>query len=593
MKTVFFGGRPPAMNQSRTNDTLLNFSKQFAFPLWPWYLAGTVALAVTNIITLEIPDLSKKVIDGMTSGLDGSDLRVISLGIIGLGILQMVIRALSRILIFWPGRVLETDVKNFYFSRFMKLPQTFFEKFGMGDLISRLSNDVGQLRVFFAFALLQVLNLIFLTLFTVGKMVSVHWQLTALCLLPLGLMVIITRYGVPKMHEFSKENQDATGRLTNRVTEAFVNVHIIQANSAYKSFLKRIEEENQAVYDSNIRLVIIRMVVFPMMTLLTGFSYLVILYYGGMEVTRGRITVGDIMAFNAYIGLLSFPLTALGIVIALYQRAKTATERLSELDGSGLEIGIDAPRSNDAKRIPDPTPLLEVRNLSFAYDGKSEDRPQALKNISFKIYSGKKLGICGPVGSGKSTLFNLIVRIYSPPPGTIFWQGRDVLEINPEQLRCEIGYALQQPHLFSDSIEANLHFGIPGARSPARLEEAARAAQIYDDITSFEKGWKTEIGEKGVRLSGGQKQRLALARLFIRDPEIFLLDDVTSALDHTTEQRIINYIFSTKKSLVIASHRGSAIQFCDEVLLLKNGQIAAQGSYQDLRDRYQDAFLAE
>jgi ATP-binding cassette subfamily B protein len=582
-------------NSATQKSTLYRFSKDFAFPLWRWYLAGTVALAVTNVITLEIPDLSKKVIDGIAAKNSYPELSKIAIAIIGLGILQMLIRALSRILIFWPGRVLETDVKNFYFSRFLKLPQVFFERFGMGDLISRLANDVGQLRVFFAFALLQVLNLTFLTIFTVNKMLAVHWQLTVLCLLPIGLMVLITKVGIPKMHKYSKENQEATGRLTNRVTEAFVNVHVIQANSANQSFIDRIESENASVYDSNMRLVVIRMVLFPMMTLLTGFSYVVILYYGGLEVTRGHLTVGDIMAFNAYIGLLSFPLTALGIVIALYQRAKTATDRLSELEATDIELALDANPGITQQSLTNSEPLLRIQNLSFTHPEGAEktERRQSLSNISFSMTPGQRLGICGPVGSGKTTLFNLITRIYDPPAATIFWRGQDVLTINPEQLRAEIGYAIQSPHLFSDSIEGNLLLGQSDPAAKNRLEEAAKAAQIFDDIMAFEGKWQTEVGERGVRLSGGQKQRLALARLFIRSPDIFLLDDVTSALDHTTEQKIIAHIFATKKSLMIASHRSSALQNCDEIILLKNGSIAAQGSYKKLKDTHSYAFLAE
>ncbi len=580
---------------TKQNSALYDFSRKFAFPLWRWYLAGTIALAITNIITLEIPALSKRVIDGITENRDFSTLSAIAVSIIGLGLLQMLIRALSRILIFWPGRVLETDVKNFYFSRFMKLPQIFFENFGMGDLISRLSNDVGQLRVFFAFAVLQVLNLVFLTTFTINKMLSVHWQLTVLCLLPLGLMIIITKVGIPRLHEYSRQNQEATGRLTNRVTEAFGNVHVIQANAANNSFINRIETENRSVYDTNMKLVVIRMVVFPMMSLTTGFSYLIILYYGGLEVTRGNLSVGDIMAFDAYIALLSFPLTALGIVIALYQRAKTATDRLRALETSEVEKAFP---SDEVDRTATPStsePLLEVRNLSFSFpeNANGPQRQEILSNISFNVQYGQRLGLCGPVGSGKTTLFNLITRIYDPPPGTIFWQGQDILTIDPELLRAKIGYALQIPHLFSDSIEANLLLGQSHANAENRLVDAATAAQIYDDIREFEGQWKTEVGERGVRLSGGQKQRLALARLFIRSPELYLLDDVTSALDHTTEQKIIGHIFATRRCMIIASHRSSALQNCEQVILLQNGKIAAIGSFRDLKADHHYAFLAE
>jgi len=581
-----------AASNASSAASLLKISKQFAFPLWRWYLAGTIALGITNYVMLEIPELSKNVINGMIDNKSYTSLQSIAVVIILLGVLQMLIRTLSRILLFWPGRVLESDVKDFYFGRFLKLPQTFFEKFGMGDLISRLSNDIGQLRVFYAFALLQLLNLIYLTAFTITRMMSVHWQLTVLCLLPLGLMVIVTRIGIPKMHQYSRANQDAIGRLTNKVTEAFVNIHIIQANSARDSFIDRIQVENESVFDTNMKLIVIRMILFPMMVLFSGFSFLVVLYYGGLEVTRGNLTVGDIMAFNVYIGLLTFPLTALGIIIAIYQRAKTATDRLTELEKVDIEKAL-AEDDNQPKAGKD-SPLLEIRNLSYKFSSSEDGRDvEVLKNINLRIESGEKIGICGKVGSGKSTLFNLISRIYQPPRGTIFWQGKDILEIEPEDLRSQLGYALQSVHLFSDTIAGNLVFGTDLSPEDPKVVQSAKLAQIYDDIEAFPNKWETEIGEKGVRLSGGQKQRLALARIFIREPSLFLLDDVTSALDHNTEQSIIEHIYSLKKAMMIASHRSSALQGCDRILLLGDGEIIAQGTMEELKVDHSDAFLSE
>ncbi|MEZ4742995.1 MAG: ABC transporter ATP-binding protein [Bdellovibrionota bacterium] len=580
------------MNTVKTSS-LLKISRQFAFPLWRWYLIGTIVLGLTNYVMLEIPELSKQVINGIVEKQNFGELKTITIVIILLGALQMLIRSLSRVLIFWPGRVLEADIKDFYFARFMKLPQTFFEKFGMGDLISRLSNDIGQLRVFYAFALLQLLNLIYLTVFILTKMISVHWQLTTFCLLPLGLMVIITKIGIPKMHYYSRINQDAVGRLTNKVTEAFVNIHTIQANSAKESFINRIEAENKSVFDSNMKLVIVRMVLFPLMVLFSGFSFLIVLYYGGQEVTRGNLTIGDIMAFNVYIGLLTFPLTALGIIIAIYQRAKTATDRLTELDRSEIEGATSVQNHDNRQEHIKLQPLLEIKNLCFKFNNEQEQENEVLSNINITIYPGEKIGICGKVGSGKSTLFNLITRIYDPPKGTIFWKGQDILSMSPEELRKNIGYALQSAHLFSESIAENLVFGTDIKPDDPQVFQAAKLAKIYDDIQSFPESWNTQIGEKGVRLSGGQKQRIALARIFIRTPEIFLLDDVTSALDHTTEQAIIEHIYTMNRTMVIASHRSSALQKCDKIYIFDQGHIIAQGNLESLKISNSDAFLSE
>ena len=318
--------------------TGLNFktyTARFAAPLWRWYLFGAVMLALVNFINLEVPQLAKKIVNGLASTTPTASqvqqYRETALLIVGLGFLIIVIRGLSRIGIFWPGRRLESDTKSYYFARVLSLPEMFFGERGMGDLISRLANDVGQLRAFYAFGLLQVLNVVFLSVLTVSQMVAVHAGLTVLALAPLVLMVVLTRLAMPRMHSHSKANQEALGELTNRVTEAFVNVHVIQANAAEACFLERAREPNEAVYRTNMQLVFIRTLVFPLMSCLTGLSQLSILAYGGYEVIHQRLTVGDILSFNVYVGLLTFPLTALGIILALYQRAKTAIGRLGEL----------------------------------------------------------------------------------------------------------------------------------------------------------------------------------------------------------------------------------------------------------------------
>ncbi len=565
--------------------SIYSITRKFAYPHWRWYLGGIVALCVTNLIALEIPQLSKDIVNNLSETAKFGHLENLALAIIGLGFLQMLIRAISRILIFWPGRQLEAEVKNDYFQRFFTLPHSFFEHFGMGDLISRLSNDVGQLRVFYAFAVLQIVNLLALSVFTISKMLTIHPQLTFLCLAPLALMVLITRYAVPRFHLYSRRSQETLGHLTNKVTEAFVNVITIKNNTAEDQFSERISEEIEHVYKANIKLIAIRTLIFPAMVLLTGFSFLIVLFYGGREVIEGRLTIGDIMAFNIYIGMLSFPLTAVGIVIAIYQRARTAVDRLAELDQAEPEkihLDLDRPSLKDSKPA-----LLKVSHLKFRYpsdseEGKSNERKLALHDISFEVFAGQKVGITGPVGSGKSTLFQLITRLYDPEPGMIFWHGKDILSLDPRHLRQQIGYAQQSVHLFSDHIRNNLAFGTGLEDDQAKLDEAARQACVLNDIEQFPDAWLTEIGEKGVRLSGGQKQRLSLARIFLRHPELFILDDTTSAVDQSTEQAMINNIIATKRTVILSSHRSSALRHCDLIIVMRDGQIDCMGPYEKM-----------
>ena len=569
------------------------FTRKFALPLWPWYASGFVLLAAVNLVNLQIPQLAKIIINKLTTGADLGGVRGVALAIVGLGFLMIIIRSLSRIVIFWPGRRIESASKSYFFGRALRLTEAFFTSHGMGDLISRLANDIAQLRAFYAFGVLQLLNVVFLTVFAVARMASVHLLLTVCSLIPLGVMFVITRFAMPRMHTYSRENQDALGILTNRVTEAFVNVHVIQANGATASFAARAAEQNAAVLRTSLRLVYIRMFIFPLMTCLAGISQLVVLFYGGHEVIAGRLSVGDILAFNVYIGLLTFPLSAMGIILALYQRARTALERLGDIDRAKPEGRLDPDLHNAPDRAP-ALPLLEVRRLSFRFEpvhmtpgtAAAAQTPLVLDDVSFRLMPGERLGLFGNIGSGKSTLFNLITRIYDPPAGTIFWRGADVRTLEPTQLRREIGYALQQAHLFSASIQANIGFGLSSEPSLAELEEAARGAQILAEIQAFGQGWATEIGERGLRLSGGQKQRLALARLLIRKPPLLLLDDVLSALDQVTEKKVLESIYALGGSLVIASHRGSALARCDRILILEGGRVADQGPFAVLVERY-------
>ncbi len=556
------------------------FTRLFALELWPWYLGGTIFLAVTNIISLEIPQLAKEVVNALQAhtGEDDGHLTRVALAIVGLGLTQIIVRSFSRILIFWPGRKLEATSKSYLFARALELPQTFYDRFGMGDLISRLSNDLGQLRIFYAFAVLQVLNLVFISLFTLYKMLSVHQQLTLVALSPILIMLVVTRYVMPQLQKFNRKNQEAIGTLTNRVTESFTNIHVIQSNAAERSFHRLIEAENQKVFDTDMKVLVLRTLFFPLISSMTGLAQLIVLFMGGTLVVRGELSVGDILAFNIYLSYMAFPLTSIGIILAIYQRSKTALERLEPLFVEPKE----GPDASPAKSRADQ-PILSITNLNFQYPGT---QAEVLQNLSFQVKAGEMVGICGPVGSGKSTLFQILTRVYNPPDGSVFYQGQDINQLPPDQLRSEVGYGLQKVHLFSASIRENLGFGMDPKPDQTQLDAAARAAQIDREIAGFVDGWETQIGEKGIRLSGGQKQRLALARLFLRKAPVLLLDDVLSAVDNITEARLIRELRKREGTMLICSHRSSVLQLCDRVLLLQDGQLVDEGSFQDLMRRH-------
>ncbi len=556
------------------------FARLFVYQLWPWYLAGAFCLAITNIISLEIPQLAKELVNHLHKGLDAKDLDtlpMLALAIMGLGLGQIFIRSASRILIFWPGRKLEASSKSYLFERVMRLPQTFFDKHGMGDLISRFSNDIGQLRIFFAFGVLQILNLIFISVFTLYQMLSVNKALTLYSLLPIVFMLLTTKVIMPKMAKVTRENQEAVGLLTNRVTEAFTNIHVIQTNASETSFQNLIAQENNKVYATDMKVLLLRTLFFPLMSALTGLSQLVVLFYGGYLVTQNLISVGDILAFNIYLSYLAFPLTSIGIILSVYQRSKTALERLDPFLDETPET-----KHSTVGEIPSEA-QISIKELNFTYP--ASEHP-VFTGLNLQVARGEMLGVCGAVGSGKSTLFQILTRVYDAPQGTVFFDGQDILNTEPRELRQKMAYALQKVHLFSASIRENLSFGLEPKPSEAELIKAAKAAQILKEIESFPEQWETEIGEKGLRLSGGQKQRLALARLCLRRPKVLLLDDVLSAVDNLTEARLIQEFRSFECTMIINSHRSSVLELCDRVIYLKDGRVFDQGPFQDLIVRH-------
>lgn len=551
---------------------------KYAAPLWRWYVAAILALTATTMITLEVPRLAKSIVNELNEG-QFIGAREAAFLIIGLGIAQLLIRALSRILFFWPGRRIEESLKNNIFGDLIRLPMRKFLEYSKGDLISRLSNDVGQIRVFFAFGLLQVANFVLLLSFIISEMFSIHPTLAVAALAPLSLMVLISRLVLPKMHQFSREAQRSIGELTQKITEGLVNVHVVKANACEKVFANRSEVENQKVYLSNMKLIYVRTLMFPSMYLISGLSQVSLILYGGYEALQGSITVGDILAFDLYLGLLTFPLTAVGMILAMLQKAETAGERVMELGKIENEKRLTT--SGESRGFPEETAFrVDVKNLEFSYS----DEPDgfALKNISLTISERKRVGIYGRVGAGKTTLFNLLTRLYEPPESSIFVNGVDVLKIDKQKLRNMIGLGLQANHLFSATIRENLMLGVPDSRA-SLVELAAKSAAVWDDIHRFPHRWDTEIGEKGVRLSGGQKQRICLARLLLRNYKLLVLDDVLSAVDQVTEQHILNALFSRPTPILIASNRESVLERCDEVIILEKGSVTLRGTFSETK----------
>jgi len=559
------------------SNPLSRFGKSYAAPQWKFYLGGTVALIVTNIIVLEIPQLAKEIINALAVNAGLEVFTTTAIAIICLGLAQVLIRTTSRMLIFWPGRTLEAAIKSDVFAHLLRAPLANLTSFSIGDLTSRLNNDVTQLRIFYAFGVLQVLNVVCISIFTVSKMASIDPILTSLAIAPMLVMLLLTKLVMPKLYKAMRDNTEALGRLTGRVAEAFSQVHVIQTMNAVDTMADRLAPDNIEIFNSNIRTIWLRTLIWPVMTILIGISQFATLTWGGSQIINGTLSVGDIMAFNIYISMLTFPFASLGIILNVYQRAKPASERLESV--TALPTESDQTRKAETL-APSTQFLLEVKNVSFAWpDGR-----QALDDISFTVQPGERVGIFGTIGSGKSTLFNLVTRLYPFTQGKILIKGQDIATMDPAAVRSAVAYGLQQPLLFSESVRSNLCLGLDESQIKIEaLERATKQAQVYDDIMRLPETWDTLIGEKGIKLSGGQKQRLALARLLMRQSQLIILDDVLSAVDHDTEHRLIESLLQTKSALVIASHRVSILEPCDKVLVMQNGKIIAQGPFSQIR----------
>jgi ATP-binding cassette subfamily B protein len=402
------------------------------------------------------------------------------------------------------------------------------------------------------------------------------------------------------MHAASKRNQEAMGALSTVMTETFRGVASIRLHAARSAFLERIDNANHEVYESSRRLALLQTTVIPMAGLMVNFAQAIVLLYGGAQVIAGNLQAGDIMVFNVYMASLAFPLAFSGGVVALIERARSAHARIAEIFDFPKETAHDGvlgagvslpPRASHGLALPPHTQtLLQVSSLTREF--KSENANFKIDDISFSLQPGRAVGICGAVGAGKSLLFDLILRFEEPPPASIFFQSKDVLTWQPAVLRSHIACALQNARLFSDSIRTNLAFGLARAISDDEMYSALERACIADEVRSFPDGLDTVTGEKGMRLSGGQRQRLALARLFLRSPELLLLDDVFSAVDQKTEKRLIDETMALRKTALISSHRHSVLERCDEVFFLHAGRLLDRGRYEDLAARHQTLLSA-
>ena len=538
---------------------------------------GFACLILVDFLQLTIPRIIKWAIDDLTSfTATPSSLAVYTGYILVIGLMIGFFRYLWRRFLLGTSRRVEEGLRNRLFTHTQALSASYYDKTRTGDLMAHATNDIQQVRMATGMGLVAINDAVVLGAAAIGFMAWINLRLTVFVLIPMPFIVLGTRFFSKKMHHRYREVQGSFSDLTEGVRERFAGIRIIKAYNSEEDEALRLEKISQRYVNENLKLVRITGAFFPMMLLLSNLSLAIVLYLGGRQTIMQEITPGDFVAFISYLGLLTWPMMALGWVTNLIQRGKASLERIDKILQTVPEIS-DMPT---AQPQGSPKQGMALHNVSFAYE---KGGPSVLSEINLSLETGATLGLVGPPGCGKTSLIHLIPRFYDVKEGGIFLDGIDIRSVRLSDLRALIALVPQEPFMFAGTIAENITLGDTTVNRNI-LEKAVDMAILGETIASFPKGLETIVGEKGIILSGGQKQRIALARALLSNRPILLLDDPISQVDADTGQAIINTIQSLQwpQFTVLSSHRLSALRRADQIVVLDKGQIKESGSHEEL-----------
>ena len=507
----------------------------------------------------------------------GQTLMLFGLIVLILALLRGIFLFFMRQTIILMSRHIEYDLKNEIYAHYQQLSMAFYRRNNTGDLMNRVTEDVSRVRMYLGPAIMYTINTMVLFVMIVGFMFSVNTRLALYSLLPLPLLAITIYYVNTMINTRSEKIQEQLSSLSNFVQETFSGIRVIKAYVREDDVRHKFDAESENYKTQSMALVQVQALFFPMILLLVGLSTIITVYVGGKEVINGTISSGNIAEFIVYVNQLTFPVMSLGWVTSLIQRAAASQKRINEFLNTKPEIISGKSEPSNL------TGNIEFKNVNFTYP---DTGIQALKNVSFEVKPGEFLAIIGRTGSGKSTIANLLMRMYDADNGEIMIDGNDIKNIDLNHFRQQVGFVPQEVFLFSDSINNNIAFGIADPNTQS-IENASKNAALYHNIKEFDKGFETLIGERGITLSGGQKQRLSIARAIIKEPQILIFDDCLSAVDTRTEEQILNNlgrIMKDKTSILIA-HRVSTIKNADKILVIERGEIIEQGNHRTLMAR--------
>jgi ATP-binding cassette, subfamily B, multidrug efflux pump len=545
------------------------------------YAIGGTCLLATASLAMAVPYLLKRAIDAVEQGQPFSQVSRFAVAIAAVALVQGVVRTLSRALIFNVGRDVEYDLRNDLFGHLLRLPLSFYQTRQTGDLMSRLVNDVTAIRMLLGVGILNLVNTPIYYLYGVGIMLSLDPTLTLLALLPFPPLLFVVKRVSRRLMEQTLRVQEGLADLSSSVQENISGIHVLKAYVAEGIAVDRFSRLNEEFTRQSVELARIRGRLMPLMKLAAGTGTLVVLWYGGTQVIRGTLGLGDLVAFIGYLNLLAWPTMAMGWMLSILQRGRAAMQRLEHVFAVEPEIQ-DRP---DAEPLPALAGRVEYRGVRFRYPSFG-DGQTAVDDVSFAIEPGEKLAIVGRTGAGKTTIAQLLPRLFDVSEGAVLLDGHDVRDIPLQQLRAAIGFVPQDPFLFSATIRENIAFGVDRA-SEEEIRRAAEIAGVADDIESFPRKYDTIVGERGITLSGGQKQRLTLARAILAVPRILILDDALSSVDTRTEKHILaglRDVLRERTSIVIA-HRVSTVSDADCIAVVDDGRVVEFGDHVGLLRR--------